>query len=90
MNKPELISEIAKVVASKQEAEQAFNAIFESIKQALAKGEEVRLTGFGSFKVNGRAARTGRNPRTGAEIKIAASKVPSFRPGKELKDAVNK
>ncbi|AIL13915.1 hypothetical protein IM40_11320 (plasmid) [Candidatus Paracaedimonas acanthamoebae] len=56
----------------------------------LAKGEEVRLTGFGSFKVNGRAARTGRNPRTGVEIKIAASKVAAFRPGKELKGAVNK
>ncbi|AIL13822.1 hypothetical protein IM40_10615 (plasmid) [Candidatus Paracaedimonas acanthamoebae] len=89
MNKSELINEIAKVVASKQEAEQGFKAIFESIKEALQKGEEVRLTGFGSFKVNGRAARTGRNPRTGQEIKIAASKVPTFKPGKELKDAVN-
>ena len=89
MNKSELISEIAKVVASKQEAEQAFNTIFVSIKQALAKGEEVRRTGFGSFKVNGRAARADRNPRTGDEIKIVASKVPTFKPGKELKEAVN-
>ncbi len=59
------------------------------LKKLSKKGEEVRLTGFGSFKVNGRAARTGRNPRTGQEIKIAASKVPTFKPGKELKDAVN-
>lgn len=90
MNKSELIIEIAKVSGlTKQNAEQALNGIFDAIKSALSKGEEVRLTGFGSFKVNGRAARTGRNPRTGEELKIAASKVPAFRPGKELKDAVN-
>lgn len=91
MTKSELIAEIAKVAGTtKQNAEQALNGIFDAIKSALSKGEEVRLTGFGSFKVNGRAARTGRNPRTGEELKIAASKVPVFRPGKELKDAVNK
>ncbi|AIL12834.1 hypothetical protein IM40_03775 [Candidatus Paracaedimonas acanthamoebae] len=91
MTKAELVAEIAKVAGStKQDSERALNGVFDSIKEALSKGEEVRLTGFGSFKVNGRAARTGRNPRTGAEIKIAASKVPVFRPGKELKDAVNK
>ena len=91
MNKSELISEIAKVTGTtKQASEQDLNGVFDSIKEALRKGEEVRLTGFGSFKVNGRTARVGRNPRTGAEIKIAASKVPAFKPGKELKDAVNK
>lgn len=90
MTKAELISEIAKVSGlTKQDSEQALNGIFNAVKEALSKGEEVRLTGFGSFKVNGRAARTGRNPRTGEEIKIAASKAPVFRPGKELKDAVN-
>ncbi|OJX12584.1 MAG: hypothetical protein BGO77_07400 [Caedibacter sp. 37-49] len=91
MNKSELISEIAKVTGTtKQASEQALNGVFDSIKEVLRKGEEVRLTGFGSFKVNGRAARVGRNPRTGAEIKIAASKIPAFKPSKELKDAVNK
>lgn len=91
MTKAELVAEISKVTGStKQNSERAFNSFFDSIKEALSKGEEVRLTGFGSFKVNGRAARTGRNPKTGAEIKIAASKVPAFRPGKELKDTVNK
>jgi DNA-binding protein HU-beta len=89
MTKSELIAEISNIVGSKKDAEAALDAVFTSIKQALAKDEEVRLTGFGSFKVNGRAARTGRNPRTGQEIKIAASKAPAFRPGKELKDAVN-
>lgn len=91
MTKSELIAEISKVAElTKQNAEQALNGIFDAIKTALSKGEEVRLTGFGSFKVNGRAARTGRNPRTGQEIKIAASKAPVFKAGKELKDAVNK
>jgi len=89
MTKAELIAEISNTIGSKKDAETVLNAVFESIKQALAKGEEVRLTGFGSFKVNGRAARTGRNPRTGDEIKIAASKAPAFKAGKELKDAVN-
>jgi len=89
MTKAELIAVISNTVGSKKDAETVLNAVFESIKQALAKGEEVRLTGFGSFKVNGRAARTGRNPRTGDEIKIAASKAPAFKPGKEFKDAVN-
>ena len=90
MTKSELIAEISNTVGSKKDAEAVLNSVFDSIKKALSKGEEVRLTGFGSFKVNGRAARTGRNPRTGQEIKIAASKVPAFKPGKELKDAVNK
>ena len=89
MNKSELINEISKSLESKKDAENAVNAIFDSIAEALSKGEEVRLVGFGSFKVNTRAARVGRNPKTGQEIKIPASKVPAFRPGKELKDTVN-
>lgn len=89
MNKSELIKKISNTVGSKKDAEVVLDAVFDTIKKALAKGEEIRLTGFGSFKVNGRAARTGRNPRTGQEIKIAASKAPVFKPGKELKDAVN-
>ncbi len=91
MTKSELVAEISKVAkTTKQEAEQALNGIFDAIKETLSKGKEIRLTGFGSFKVNQRAARTGRNPRTGQEIKIAASKAPVFKAGKELKDAVNK
>jgi len=91
MNKSELISEIAKVTGTtKQASEQALNGVFDSIKEVLRKGEEVRLTGHGSAKVNGRAARVGGNPRTGAEIKLAASQIPALKPSKELKDAVNK
>ncbi|MEW6313160.1 MAG: HU family DNA-binding protein [Pseudomonadota bacterium] len=90
MNKAELIDAIAKSAdVSKAAASRALDGAVEAIKKALKKGDTVSLVGFGSFYVGKRAARTGRNPRTGATIKIKAAKVPKFRAGKALKDAVN-
>ncbi|MFN3827612.1 MAG: HU family DNA-binding protein [Micavibrio sp.] len=90
MNKQDLINEVAKIAdLPKNKAQEAVEAIFDSIKLTLQSGGEVRLVGFGTFTVSSRAATTGRNPRTGEEIKIAASKQPKFKAGKELKDAVN-
>ena len=88
-NKAELVSEVAaKTDLTKKEVAAAVDAIFNSIQEDLAKGEKVQLIGFGTFEVRHRAARNGRNPQTGAEIEIPASKVPAFKPGKALKDAV--
>jgi nucleoid DNA-binding protein len=89
MNKGDLVNAVAEVVATKKEAQEAVDCVFDTIKKALKKQDTVQIVGFGSFKVNERAARKGRNPQTGAEIKIAARKVPKFVPGKGLKDAVN-
>ena len=90
MNKSDLIEAIAKSAdISKAAAGRALDATVESIKKALKKGDTVSLVGFGTFKVGKRAARNGRNPRTGAVIKIKAAKVPKFSAGKGLKDAVN-
>lgn len=90
MNKTELISAVAeKTSASKKEAEKFVNATFDAIKDALAKGDKVALVGLGNFEVKERAEREGKNPQTGEKIKIAACKVPSFKAGKALKDAVN-
>ena len=90
MNKSDLIDAIAKSAdISKASAGRALDAAVESIKKALKKGDTVSLVGFGTFKVGKRAARTGRNPRTGEAIKIKAAKVPKFTAGKGLKDAVN-
>jgi nucleoid DNA-binding protein len=83
-----LIEEVAKVTCSKKEAVAAVDAIIAAIEKALKKGGEVTLVGFGTFKVSKRKARTGRNPQTGAVLKIAAKKVPVFKAGKGLKDAV--
>ncbi len=89
-NKSDLIEAIAKSAdISKAAAGRALDATIETIKKSLKKGEDVSLVGFGTFYVGKRAARTGRNPRTGAAIKIKAAKVPKFRAGKGLKDAVN-
>ncbi|PKN36847.1 MAG: DNA-binding protein HU [Deltaproteobacteria bacterium HGW-Deltaproteobacteria-2] len=88
MNKAQLIDEVAKVTCTKKEAEQALDATFAAIQKALKKGATVTLVGFGTFRVSKRKARTGRNPQTGAAIKIAAKKVPVFKAGKGLKDAV--
>ncbi len=91
MNKQEMIDAIAADTGmSKADATSALEATLSTIKKALKKGDEVRLVGFGTFAVSDRAATTGRNPRTGEEIKIPASKQPKFKAGKELKDAVNK
>ncbi len=88
MNKSDLVNEIAKVVSTKKEAQAAVDAVFASITNALKKKESVTLIGFGTFKVAERKARTGRNPQTGATIKISARKAPRFIPGKALKDSV--
>ena len=89
MNKTDLIESIAdKAEISKAAAGRALEAMVESITEALQKGESVSLVGFGSFSVRERAGRTGRNPRTGEEIKIDATKIPAFKAGKALKDAV--
>jgi nucleoid DNA-binding protein len=88
MNKGDLINEVSKVVNTKKDAQAAVDCVFSSITKALAKGDAVSLVGFGAFKVTARKARKGRNPQTGAEINIAASKVPKFVAGKALKDAV--
>lgn len=90
MNKSELIEKIA--IGSditKAAAGRALDSLITSVTEELASGGEVALVGFGTYKVNNRAARKGRNPQTGAEIQIAAAKVPSFKAGKALKDAVN-
>ena len=90
MNKSELIEAVAKTAGiSKATAGDALDATLSAIKVALKKNQSVTLVGFGTFKVGKRAARTGRNPRTGEAIKIKAAKVPKFSAGKALKDAVN-
>lgn len=89
MTKTELIQAVAeKSELSKKDATSAVDATFQVIQETLAKGEKISLIGFGNFEVRERAARKGRNPQTGAEIEIAASKTPAFKPGKALKDAV--
>ena len=91
MNKSELVDAIAaKTGATKKASEESLNAILEVIKEALVKGEKVQLVGFGSFETKARAARKGKNPQTGAEMKIPACKAPAFKAGKALKDIVNK
>jgi DNA-binding protein HU-beta len=89
MNKTDIISEVAQVVSTKKEAQSAVDCVLDSITKALKKGDTVTLVGFGTFKVVKRKARKGRNPQTGEEIKISASKSPKFVAGKGLKDAVN-
>ena len=89
MNKGDLVNKVAKVVSTKKEAQAAVECVLSSITKALKKGDAVTLVGFGTFKVTKRKARMGRNPQTGEEIKIKASKAPKFTPGKSLKDAVN-
>ena len=90
MNKSELIDAIAQSAdISKAAASRAVDAMVDSVTAALKEGDQVTLVGFGTFQVRERAARSGRNPRTGETINISASKVPSFKAGKALKDAVN-
>ena len=91
MNKTDLINAVAeKSELSKKDATQAVDSVFEAITDSLTEGEKVQLIGFGNFEVRERSARKGRNPQTGEEIDIPASKVPAFKPGKALKDAVKK
>jgi DNA-binding protein HU-beta len=90
VNKSELIDAVAAAAdISKAKAAQAVDGMTSAVTKALSKGDQVTLVGFGTFSVRERAARTGRNPRTGEEIKIAAAKIPAFKAGKALKDAVN-
>ena len=89
MNKAELINAAAeKAGLSKKDTEAAVDAAIKAITEALAAGDKVQLVGFGSFEIRARAARIGRNPKTKEEIKIPASKVPAFKAGKALKDAI--
>jgi DNA-binding protein HU-beta len=90
MNKSDLVDAVAADTGlTKADATKAVDALFDAVTGALKSGDEVRLVGFGTFAVSERAARTGKNPRTGEEIQIAASKQPKFKPGKGLKDALN-
>lgn len=90
MNKAELVAAIAdKAEISKKDSEAALKAFTDVVAEELKKGEKIQLVGFGTFEVAERAARTGRNPQTGAEMTIPASKAPKFKAGKALKDAIN-
>ena len=90
MNKSQLIDKIADdAEISKAAAGRALDAFVKAVTETLKDGDQLALVGFGTFQVRERAARTGRNPQTGATIEIAAAKVPAFKPGKTLKDAVN-
>ncbi|MDH3342411.1 MAG: HU family DNA-binding protein [Gammaproteobacteria bacterium] len=90
MNKSELIDAVAETAGlSKADSTRAFDAVIEVVTNAMKGGDQVSIVGFGSFLVRERSARTGRNPQTGAEIQIKAAKVPAFKPGKALKEAVN-
>jgi DNA-binding protein HU-beta len=89
MNKTELVKAVAeRAELTQKDAAKVLDALFDTITQTLAKEEKIQLIGFGTFEVRDRAARKGRNPQTGEEIDIAASKVPAFKAGKELKEAV--
>ena len=91
MNNTELIAAVAeKAEISKKDAEKAVKAFTDAVAEELAKGGKVQLVGFGNFEVSERPAREGRNPRTGETMTIAASKTPKFKPGKALKDEINK
>ena len=91
MNKTELVQAMAtKTAQTKKVTEESLNALVEVITETLAKGDKVQLVGFGSFEVIKRAARKGRNPQTGEEMKVPASRAPKFKAGQALKDVVNK
>lgn len=91
MNKGDLVSAMAeKTSLSKKDTEASLNAFIDVVSDALSKKDKIQLVGFGTFETRERAARTGRNPQTGKELKIAASTVPAFKPGKALKEKVNK
>lgn len=89
MNKTELVNQVAESTdLTKKDAGQAVDAVFGAITQSLKSGDKVQIIGFGNFEVRERAARKGRNPQTGEEIEIKASKVPAFKPGKALKEDI--
>lgn len=89
MNKTELVSSVAEIAGvSKKDTEQVLNAFFNTVQKTLKQDDKVQIPGFGTFEVRERTARTGRNPHTGETIEISAAKVPAFKPGKGLKDAI--
>lgn len=89
MNKSELVTEVAEATDfSKKDVNKLVDAVFEAISNALQNGDKVQLVGFGNFEVRERSARKGRNPQTGEEIEIPASRIPAFKPGKALKDGI--
>jgi DNA-binding protein HU-beta len=88
MTKQDLVNKVAESGITKKQAGAAVEAVVEAIKEALAAGDKVNLVGFGSFSIRERAAREGRNPRTGKKLNISAKKVPVFKAGKELKESV--
>jgi nucleoid DNA-binding protein len=88
MNKGDLVNEVAKVLSTKKEAQAAVDCVFSNISKAMRRKDTVTLVGFGTFRVDKRKARMGRNPQTGQEIMIKAKRVPKFVPGKALKDAI--
>jgi integration host factor subunit beta len=91
MTKAELVDEVAHVVQlTKKQAETIVNIVFDSIVESLRAGEKIELRGFGSFRLRSRKSRTGRNPKTGEKVEVPSKKIPYFKPGKELKELINK
>jgi integration host factor subunit beta len=91
MTKAELVDEVARVVSlTKKQAETIVNIVFDSIVESLRAGEKIELRGFGSFRLRSRKSRTGRNPKTGEKVDVPSKKIPYFKPGKELKELINK
>ena len=91
MTKAELVDEVARVVQlTKKQAEMIVNIVFDSIVDSLRAGQKIELRGFGSFRLRSRKSRTGRNPKTGEKVEVPSKKIPYFKPGKELKELINK
>ncbi len=91
MTKAELVDEVARVVGlTKKQAETIVNIVFDSIVDSLRAGQKIELRGFGSFRLRSRKSRTGRNPKTGEKVEVPSKKIPYFKPGKELKELINK
>ncbi|MEO8379439.1 MAG: integration host factor subunit beta [Acidobacteriota bacterium] len=91
MTKAELVDEVARVVQlTKKDAEKIVNIVFDSIVDSLRGGQKIELRGFGSFRLRSRKSRTGRNPKTGEKVEVPSKKIPYFKPGKELKELINK
>ena len=91
MTKAELVDEVARVVQlTKKQAETIVNIVFDSIVESLRAGQKIELRGFGSFRLRSRKSRTGRNPKTGEKVDVPSKKIPYFKPGKELKELINK
>lgn len=91
MTKAELVDEVARVVQlTKKQAETIVNIVFDSIVDSLRSGQKIELRGFGSFRLRSRKSRTGRNPKTGEKVEVPSKKIPYFKPGKELKELINK